>query len=98
MIEADVVLGRLEQNATGELIPIMAHPPNDISDLSLENFLFETHQAGRSVKIDFKTIGAMEASMGTLKDMTPWVNVCDCLKLFACPYSFYSIRVIAQYG
>ncbi|KAG5895535.1 hypothetical protein JTB14_010679 [Gonioctena quinquepunctata] len=37
MIEADVVLGKLNGNEA--IIPIMAHPPKNTSDLSLETFL-----------------------------------------------------------
>lgn len=39
MIEADVNLGIYTGDTSIELIPIMAHPPMMISDLSLESFL-----------------------------------------------------------
>lgn len=40
MIEADVSMGRLSSNPfEGPLIPVMAHPPLTISDLSLIDFV-----------------------------------------------------------
>lgn len=38
MIEADVSLGTLT-STSNEVIPIMAHPPSIVSDLSLEMFI-----------------------------------------------------------
>jgi hypothetical protein len=40
MIEADISLGTLASSPS-EVIPIMAHPPSTVSDLSLEMFLSE---------------------------------------------------------
>ena len=49
MIEADVNIGRI--NGTGDLIPIMAHPPTVTSDLSLEHFLNTVIQVRKSTEI-----------------------------------------------
>ena len=38
-IEADVNLGYLNGQTSGDKIPIMAHPPSIVSDLSLEDFM-----------------------------------------------------------
>ena len=39
MIEADITLGFDLEGSITEMVPIMAHPPVIISDLSLERFL-----------------------------------------------------------
>jgi hypothetical protein len=71
MLEADVVLGTVE-GGSGEQIPVMAHPPDDVSDLSLDNFLTEvisanqkTHRCG--IKLDFKSIEVLQPSLSQLK-------------------------------
>lgn len=83
MLEADVLIGTLiEESGNTTDIPIMAHPPNDSSDLSLENFLTSTKNNGtnKGVKLDFKTIEAFEGSVDTLKsiyddaDFPIWIN------------------------
>lgn len=59
MIEADIVLGYLEDK-TGP-IPIMAHPPDTTGDLSLEQFLDlvlkqrKAKNMRKGIKLDFKT-------------------------------------------
>lgn len=63
MLEADVVMGHTKDNNTQQ--PIMAHPPNDTSDLSLQEFLktvIEQKNITKGVKLDFKTIEALNAS------------------------------------
>lgn len=66
MIEADVVLGYLEDK-TGP-IPIMAHPPNTTGDLSLEQFLDvvlkqrKSKDMRKGIKLDFKTQDAFMKS------------------------------------
>ncbi|XP_032665961.1 protein FAM151B isoform X2 [Odontomachus brunneus] len=67
MLEADVVLGKLNETDNSSIaeIPIMAHPPENLSDLSLEDFLNTTiHKTGikKGIKLDFKTIQAFEKS------------------------------------
>jgi len=71
MLEADVVLGTLEGGSVKE-IPVMAHPPNNVSDLSLDNFLKEVMSAtqkGRrcGIKLDFKSVEVLEPSLSQLK-------------------------------
>ncbi|XP_039305033.1 protein FAM151B isoform X2 [Solenopsis invicta] len=66
MLEADVVLGNLNNNT--EMIPIMAHPPNTTSDLSLEDFLNITSNSRMGIKLDFKTDEAFENSKSILKN------------------------------
>ncbi|EZA62872.1 hypothetical protein DMN91_003152 [Ooceraea biroi] len=73
MLEADVTLGKLN-NATGSNstdIPIMAHPPNTESDLSLENFLNINieNNGTKGIKLDFKSIEAFEKSKEVLKNL-----------------------------
>ncbi|KAM0735719.1 Protein FAM151B [Formica fusca] len=63
MLEADVVMGKLNNTINQTDIPIMAHPPAIESDLSLENFLelnIRNHTKG--IKLDFKSNQAFENS------------------------------------
>lgn len=68
MLEADIVLGHIKGSEDGPLLPIMAHPPADVSDLSLADFLTTITEYNKNaerikgVKLDFKSIEAFEAS------------------------------------
>jgi hypothetical protein len=71
MLEADVVLGTLK-GGSGDLIPVMAHPPDNTSDLSLDGFLTEVvtytqtgHRCG--IKLDFKTVEVLAPSLTILQ-------------------------------
>ena len=64
MLEADILL----HPADG--IPIMAHPPDTESDLSLEQFLKETIGTTKGIKLDFKSAAAIEPSLKILLDIT----------------------------
>lgn len=71
MLEADVVLGTLE-GGSGEVIPVMAHPPDSVSDLSLDNFLKEVMSATQKghhcgIKLDFKSVEVLKPSLSQLK-------------------------------
>lgn len=75
MIEADIVLGTLDAGGDA-IIPVMAHPPNTMSDLSLETFLRtilahnQRHSDGvKGVKLDFKSIESFEGSLNLLKSI-----------------------------
>ena len=39
MLEADVLNGHIIGNETGDEFPIMAHPPDKVSDISLEMWI-----------------------------------------------------------
>lgn len=76
MLEADVVLGKV----TGQDVqqPIMAHPPTNESDLSLENFLntvIERKGIKKGVKLDFKTVEAFNASKPILDKVRDNVRI-----------------------
>uniref|UniRef100_A0AAG5CW47 Menorin-like domain-containing protein n=1 Tax=Anopheles atroparvus TaxID=41427 RepID=A0AAG5CW47_ANOAO len=89
-IEADISLGYLIEDVTKENeIPIMAHPPAVESNLSLETFLKRILKFNREanvaskvkgIKLDFKSIGAFERSIGIIRtsyDMAKfdtWIN------------------------
>ncbi|XP_053677580.1 protein FAM151B [Anopheles nili] len=90
-IEADISLGYLKDDTAKEYeIPIMAHPPATVSDLSLETFLKRIMQFNqeaiinsskvKGVKLDFKSIGAFEESIDIIRrtyDMNAfdtWIN------------------------
>jgi hypothetical protein len=80
MIEADVVLGTLTTNTSAPAIPIMAHPPNNTSDLSLEDFIKQvTANNKKGFKLDFKTIEALEKSLPIIQSFKDikvpvWLN------------------------
>lgn len=77
MLEADVVLGKLKTSTKEEDIPIMAHPPNNQSDLSLKEFLQTVNGKKKGAKLDFKTSEAFEASAEILKDVHNTVRNAD---------------------
>ena len=64
MLEADVLL------RPSDGMPIMAHPPDTESDLSLEQFLKETIGTTKGIKLDFKSTAAIEPSLKILFDIT----------------------------
>ena len=71
MLEADVVLGTLK-GGSGEEIPVMGHPPDNASDLSLDNFLTEVMSATQKghrcgIKLDFKSVEVLQPSLSQLK-------------------------------
>lgn len=79
-IEADIVLGTLTDDPSNTVQPIMAHPPANTSDLSLDQFLTQIQefnakelQNKKGVKLDFKSIDVFENSLDLLK--TLWEGV-----------------------
>ena len=62
MLEADILL--CPEDGT----PIMAHPPNTDSDLSLTQFLEKTVGSSKGLKLDFKETAAVEPSLKILTD------------------------------
>lgn len=77
MLEADVVVGKLKNSPKDEDIPIMAHPPDNQSDLSLKDFLQAVNGSKMGAKLDFKTSEAFEASIEILKDVHNTVRNAD---------------------
>ncbi|XP_057336649.1 protein FAM151B isoform X2 [Microplitis mediator] len=80
MVEADVVLGTIDDSSM-DVVPIMAHPPKNTSNLSLESFLSAMVADGkRGVKLDFKSIEAFDVSLDILAENRPnmtfpvWLN------------------------
>ncbi|XP_073827383.1 protein FAM151B isoform X2 [Musca autumnalis] len=85
MIEADIVMGKI--NDTGPDMPVMAHPPANSSDISLDSFLEqiklyndEHKEKMKGVKLDFKSIEVFEGALKTLEAKIPemtypiWLN------------------------
>ncbi|XP_046611418.1 protein FAM151A isoform X1 [Neodiprion virginianus] len=69
MLEADVVWGTLESEPTVQL-PVMAHPPANTSDLSLEDFLSQVMaDQSKGAKLDFKSLEAFSASCEILQKL-----------------------------
>ncbi|XP_070542838.1 protein FAM151A-like [Ptychodera flava] len=79
MLEGDIVLeGMGTPNETDT--PVMAHPPIVYSDITLEEWIYNTTETNKGMKLDFKQIEAVEISMNIVKDMESrihqplWVN------------------------
>jgi hypothetical protein len=68
MIEADVSMGTVT-GSDGIMLPIMAHPPLNNSDLSLEEFIDTILSSGtpKGIKLDFKDLEALESSLMAIK-------------------------------
>jgi len=64
MIEADVTLAETSRYP----VPIMAHPPNNTSDLTLEDFLVEVVRSNcaKGIKLDFKSTRVVEPAFRVL--------------------------------
>lgn len=82
MIEADIILGTLRNDTTGQSIPVMGHPPSTDSDISLETFLdnilsYNTaHQnQTKGVKLDFKSTEVFVTSVKLLERLWPSVGL-----------------------
>uniref|UniRef100_A0A1Q3FN09 Putative dhfr-coamplified protein n=1 Tax=Culex tarsalis TaxID=7177 RepID=A0A1Q3FN09_CULTA len=87
-IEADILIGNLENGNPRDQIPVMAHPPATQSNLSLTEFLAKCLQFNQQVektqvkgiKLDFKSIEALEKSTDLIKQFyntvkyPTWIN------------------------
>ncbi|TRY81224.1 hypothetical protein TCAL_10447 [Tigriopus californicus] len=78
MIEADVSLGFV-LGQEDRIVPIMAHPPAFISDLSLEDFMDRVIQARnqgfkKGVKLDFKSTEVLQEAFRTLPSYENEIN------------------------
>lgn len=81
MIEADIILGTLRNDTSGPTIPVMGHPPNVDSDITLETFLGNilNHNAAhqnqtKGVKLDFKSTEVFVKSVSLLERLWPTVR------------------------
>ncbi|XP_071519735.1 protein FAM151B isoform X2 [Panulirus ornatus] len=80
MLEADVSPGRLfDQDSEDPLIPIMAHPPDTESDISLEMWIDEVIKANeegkkKGAKLDFKDLSIVQESLELLKSRMDSIN------------------------
>lgn len=64
MFEADVLMRNNQVNGT----PVMAHPPDVDSNLTLADFLNQTVGSTKGIKLDFKTIAVVRPSLKMLKN------------------------------
>nr|KAF6354799.1 family with sequence similarity 151 member B [Myotis myotis] len=77
MIEADVLLPS-EGSDHGQ--PIMAHPPETSSDNTLQEWLTEVTKSNKGIKLDFKSLAAVEPAMMLLENVKKrlkrpvWIN------------------------
>ncbi|XP_006143569.2 protein FAM151B isoform X2 [Tupaia chinensis] len=77
MIEADVLLPS-DGSEHGQ--PIMAHPPETNSDNTLQEWLTEVVKSNKGIKLDFKSLAAVEPSMRLLENVKRhlkrpvWIN------------------------
>ncbi|KAL0978994.1 hypothetical protein UPYG_G00179040 [Umbra pygmaea] len=75
MIEADILLRGHEPKE-----PIMAHPPENDSDISLRDWLKHVQASDKGIKLDFKSLQAVAPSMALLDDFRSelrgpvWIN------------------------
>ncbi|MBN3308528.1 F151B protein, partial [Amia calva] len=75
MIEADVLFRGHEP-----VEPIMAHPPDTDSDITLQDWLKEVVTSDKGIKLDFKRLPVVEPSMKVLQSMQGrirapvWIN------------------------
>ena len=67
MIEGDILL-RGQNTDDQHLEAIMAHPPDVASDLTFNEWLDFALKTGRGLKLDFKSIEAVELSLERLRD------------------------------
>ena len=77
MLEADVLLrGQGTENETD--IPIMAHPPDTDSDITLDQWLEKVSPTMKGIKLDFKSSNVLEPAMKVLQKYTysqpVWLN------------------------
>ncbi|XP_066510746.1 protein FAM151B-like isoform X2 [Hoplias malabaricus] len=75
MIEADVLLRGHDPEE-----PIMAHPPQTDSDITLREWLSTVANSDKGIKLDFKSLAALEPSMALLDEARSqlkgpvWIN------------------------
>ncbi|CAH1775871.1 unnamed protein product, partial [Owenia fusiformis] len=84
MMEADILL-RGQDTDQQQLVPIMAHPPDKDSDITFAEWLDIGKTSTKGLKLDFKSIEAVELTLQNLKKVAPklrmpiWLNA-DILK------------------
>jgi len=78
-IEADIVMGHIEDEKTKDVSPItepiMSHPPISVSDLSFTGFINKcmedskdcTRQQQKHLKLDFKDVESIDPALDTLQ-------------------------------
>ncbi|XP_042547004.1 protein FAM151B isoform X1 [Dipodomys spectabilis] len=71
MIEADVLLPG-DESEHGQ--PIMAHPPEISSDNTLQEWLAEVMKSNKGIKLDFKSLAAVEPSMMLLEKVKRYLK------------------------
>ncbi|KAJ8380676.1 hypothetical protein SKAU_G00014540 [Synaphobranchus kaupii] len=75
MIEADIIMRGHDPKE-----PIMAHPPQTDSDVTLRDWLKEVTVSDKGIKLDFKSLQAVAPSMGLLEEVRRqlhgpvWIN------------------------
>lgn len=84
MLEADILMGYLESDPLKTIIPIMAHPPKNTSDISVQSFLQQVHDFNakqtavekvKGIKLDFKELAAVAPSIEMMKQIdADWKN------------------------
>jgi len=79
MLEADVLLGTVIGGGS-EKVPIMAHPPDLESDLSLQQFLDQvllanTNGKRKGIKLDFKALEVVPLALEMLGQIASQVSI-----------------------
>jgi hypothetical protein len=68
-MEADVLYDESKHSE-----PIMAHPPDDQSDLTFKQFMQLAAPARKGIKLDFKSPSALEPCLSHLNQIQPQIN------------------------
>lgn len=75
-IEADILMGHCKVDAECKeilykpVLPIMAHPPERISDLSMEQFIYLTLSSSRChIKLDFKELDTVSKTIHYVEEL-----------------------------
>ena len=67
MIEGDILFKGYNTD-TQQLVPVMAHPPQIDSDITLMEWLDMAAGTGKGIKLDFKSIECVELSLQILHE------------------------------
>lgn len=75
-LEADISLGHVVGSENYPQIPIMAHPPDTTSDISLDTWLntVAAKRADKGLKLDFKSLEVLEPSLIVLEKHSSKLN------------------------
>ena len=99
-IKADVVMGNTEDEVSHQevlykpLMPIMAQPPDKVSDLSMEQFIYLTLSSRKHhIKLQFKDIEAVSKTIQCINKLSEEFN-----SLYDHPTVFFNADILSGPG